>query len=230
MRFSKIPNPMKKIKVIGEFNQIAPYIPDSPQFTGDFNTAIDVLHTAVSDAWSNVKKEELKTICQDVELALQDPNIDTNFGALLTSLEVVLGSGGRFKRRSALEQSVGEVRSYLDEHGKGPQNPILRSLFEPITEASLLDRSDYNEEDDLLVIVSKSQNTEGLLDLVRVLPHVNARNTLIIQTEDEWIEDTVEPYLTGLVQIFEDQLGKVVSVTDDALTDKLIDLLESAQE
>jgi hypothetical protein len=221
---------MKKIKVIGEFEQIAPYIPDTPQFTGIFNAAIDALHNAVSDAWNNVKKEELKTICQDVEVALQDPNIDADFGPLLTSLEVVLGSGGRFKRRALLQQSVEEIRTYLDEHGKGPQNPITRELFEPITEASLLDRTNYNEEDDLLVIVSKSQNTEGLIALVRVLPHVNARNTLIVQTEDEWIEDTVEPYLNGLVQIFEEQLGKVVSVQDDALNDKLIDLLESAQE
>ena len=221
---------MKKIKVVGEFEKITPYIPSTPELTGHFTAAIDILHSAVSDAWNNVKKEELKTVCQDVEAALQQPTIDTDFGALLTSLEVVLGSGGRFKRRSNLQQSVEEVRAYLDEHGKGPKNPLTRELFEPITEESLIDRSNYNEDDDLLVIIGKPQNTEGLVALARVLPHVTARNTLIVQTDDDWIEDSVEPYLNGLVQIFEDQLGKVISVQDDALSDKLIDLLESAQE
>lgn len=221
---------MKKIKVVGEFEQLHPYIPIGPEFSGDFNAAIDVLHTAVSDAWNNVKKDELRTICQDAEGVLQDPNPDTNFGAVLTSLEVVLGSGGRFKRRAALEQSVTEIRKFLDEHGKGPQNPIIRALFEPITEAALIDRTDYNEDTDRLVVVAKSQNIEGLIALARILPYVNARNTLIVQTDDQWVEDSVEPYLTGLIQIFEDQLGKVVSIEDDELTDKLLDLLESEEE
>jgi hypothetical protein len=149
---------------------------------------------------------------------------------VLTSLEVVLGSAGRFKGRSALEQHIAEVRGHLDKEGKAPENPIIRSLFEPITETALIERAEYNEDTDLLVVINKAQNTQGLMDLVRVLPHVNARNTLIVQTDDQWIEDTVEPYFTGVIQIFEDQLGKVVSVEDDELTDKLIDLLESAQE
>jgi hypothetical protein len=65
---------------------------------------------------------------------------------------------------------------------------------------------------------------------VRVLPYVNARNTLIIKTDDEWIEDTVEPYLEVVIQLFQDQLGVVVSVQDDDLTDKLIQLFELAHE
>jgi hypothetical protein len=230
MHPKKILKYMKKIKVLGEFELLSLYIPNSPELKGDFNVALDALHTAVSDAWSNVKKEELKAICEDAETFLRVPNLDTNFGAIVTSLEMGLDKAGRFKRRNVLEGYIAEVRSYLDAEGKGPQNPITRSLFEPVSEPALLDRSGYNDEEDLLVIISKSQNTEGLIDLVRVLPYVNARNTLIIKTDDEWIEETVEPYLEVVIQLFQDQLGVVVSVQDDDLTDKLIQLFELAQD
>lgn len=221
---------MKKIKVLGEFELLSPYIPNSPEFNGDFNVALDALHTAVSDAWSNVKKAELKAICENAETLLRVPSVDTDFGVIVTSLEMVLDKAGRFKRRNVLEGYIAEVRRHLDADGKGPQNPITRSLFEPVSEAALLDRSGYNDDEDLLVIISKSQNTEGLIELVRVLPYVNARNTLIVKTDDDWIEETVEPYLDVVIQLFEQQLGVVVSVQDDDLTDKLIQLVDSAQE
>lgn len=230
MHPKKILKHMKKIKVLGEFELLSPYIPNSPEFTGDFNVVLDALHTAVSDAWSNVKKVELKAICEDAEALLRVPTLDTDFGVIITSLELVLEKACRFKRRNVLEGYIAEVRSYLDAEGKGPRNPITRSLFEPVSEPALLDRSGYNDEEDLLVIISKSQNTEGLIDLVRVLPYVNARNTLIVKTDDEWIEETVEPYLEVVIQLFQDQLGVVVSVQDDDLTDKLIQLFELAQE
>lgn len=220
---------MKKIKVLGEFERIALYIPNSPELTGEFNTSIDALHTAVLDAYNNVKKGDIKAICKEVEVHLRDPNINTNFGNIVMSLEVVLDKGGRFTRRKVLENLVAKVRKRLDKHGKGPQIPVHRGLFESVTEAAVLDRTDYNDIDDLLIIIGTSQNTEGLVHLVRVLPYVNAQRTLIVETSDEWIEASIAPYFNGVMRVFERQRGRVVSVLDDSLLDALADLVHSAE-
>ena len=45
MHPKKILKHMKKIKVLGEFELLSPYIPNSPEFTGDFNVVLDALHT-----------------------------------------------------------------------------------------------------------------------------------------------------------------------------------------
>lgn len=221
---------MRKIKVVGEFELLSPYIPRNPEFKGDFTSAIDALHIAVLDAWNNVKKAELKVICEDAERLLQDPSIQTDFREVLTSLELLLSRACQFKGRSALKSHIEEVRNLLDTQGKGPQNLITRSLFHPITEAAMLDRVDYNDQDDLLVIVCSPHRSEGLAALVRVLPYVQARNTVLVQTTDGWIEEAVEPYLNGIIEVFQSLLGVVTSVQDDTLLNKLNDLFESAQE
>jgi hypothetical protein len=40
----------------------------------------------------------------------------------------------------------------------------------------------------------------------------------------------VEPYLNGIIEVFQSLLGVVTSVQDDTLLNKLNDLFESAQE
>ena len=221
---------MKKIKAVGKLELLMPHIADSPEFTGVFNTTVDALHSAVADAWQHMKNEQHQATCQDVENALQQSGIDTDFGALLASLDTVLKAAGRFKRRTVLEHAIREVRSFLDANGKGPQNPIIRSIFEPITEAGLIDRSEYNEDEDVLVVIADGNNLDGLTSLVRVLPYVNARNSLLIETDEEWVEDRVEPYLTAVKRVFEEQCGTITSLQDDDLAARLIGLCESTSE
>lgn len=221
---------MKKIKALGKLELLMPHIADSPEFLGVFTTSVDALHSAVADAWQHMKNERHQSTCQGVENALQHSDIDTDFGALLASLDGVLKTAGRFKRRGVLEHSIAEVRSLLDTNGRGPKNPIIRSIFEPITEAAFINRCDYNEDEDALVVIADGNNLEGLASLVRVLPYVNARNSLLIETDDEWFEDRVEPYLTAVKRVFEDQCGTITSLQDDDLAARLIGLFETTVE
>jgi len=216
--------------VVGDLASLDIVLKNQSVFTSEFDNLVSELQDELISASESIQNNDLRQSCRVVAKSLGSIVPDRDIRPHIALLEVITQTAGKFSNRSRLVSKVRGVSQLLTKDGYAPQPVFKKVVYQAISEGELLDQSSYDEYEDLLIIATKTQDSEGLQTLARLLPHVAANRTLVVQLKAPWVEDRVEPYVEALLREFQALLGRVALLEDDELPETLTRFLELNDE